>query len=360
MTEHVAAGLTALGWDAGWAAAYEPHEHADTSAARVAAVDRGAAHLLGPDGPVRATFGGVLLAEMAHDGAAGPCSGDWAVVRSWPDDRTTIEALLPRRTAFLRASSSGESAAQVLAANVDLVLVTVSLAVEPNLGRIERLVAQAWESGAQPVVVLTKSDLVGDGDLIAADVALSAPGVHVLTVSSVNGSGLDVLRALASPGRTLALLGQSGVGKSTLVNALVGDEVVRVSDIGANGKGRHTTVRRELVPMPGGALLLDTPGLRGIGVVDLDGGLQRAFPEIEALAELCRFGDCSHVSEPGCAVLAAVDSGEVSERRLQSWRKLVREARWMAGRTDARVRSEERKKWIALTKSVRQAGVIRP
>ena len=350
-------GLLALGWDAAWAAEFATCAPDDAIPARVAAVDRGALDVLTADGSSRATLGGALLADLAHDPVRGPCSGDWAVLREWPDDRVTVDALLPRRSAFVRASASGESSAQVLAANVDLVLVTVSLAVEPNLGRVERL---AWESGAQPVIVLTKADLVTDADLIASDVALSAPGVDVLIVSSVSGAGLDGLRALASVGRTLALLGQSGVGKSTLVNALIGAEVVRVADIGARGKGRHTTVRRELVPMPGGALLLDTPGLRGIGVVDLDEGLQRAFPEIELLAQECRFADCSHASEPGCAVIAAAESGEISARRLESWRKLGREALWMASRSDARLRAEQRKKWIALSKSVRQSGVIRP
>ena len=355
-----APALVALGWDAAWAAEFAAHPYDDVEPARVAAVDRGAVDLLTADGSCRATFGGALLADLANDPMRGPCSGDWAVLRSWPDDRVTVEALLPRRTAFVRASASGESSAQVLAANVDLVLVAVSLAVEPNLGRVERMVAQAWESGAQPVVVLTKSDLVSDADLIASDVALSAPGVDVLVVSSVTGAGLDALLALARPGRTLALLGQSGVGKSTLVNALVGADVVSVAPIGARGKGRHTTVRRELLAMPGGALLLDTPGLRGIGVVDLEEGLQRAFPEIEALADQCHFGDCSHASEPGCAVLAAAETGEISPRRLESWRKLGREALWMASRSDARLRAEQRKKYIALSKSVRQSGSIRP
>lgn len=352
--------LPLLGWDAAWAALFEPFDEDGCVPARVTAVDRCAVDVLTETGPSRATFGGDLLAEMAHDSVNGPCSGDWAVLRHWPDDRVTVETLLPRRTAFLRASASGESSAQVLAANVDLVLVTVSLAIEPNLGRVERLVAQAWESGAQPVVVLTKADLVTDAELIASDVALSAPGVDVLVVSSVTGQGLEALRSLASPGRTLALLGQSGVGKSTLVNALIGAEVVRISELGSRGKGRHTTVRRELVPMPGGALLLDTPGLRGIGVVDLDEGLQRAFPEIESLVEQCRFGDCAHDQEPGCAIVAAAEAGDITERRLESWRKLGREARWLASRTDARLRAEDRRKWIAIHKSVRQSGVIRP
>ena len=352
--------LARLGWDDGWAADFEAHEQRGLTAERVVAVDRGAVDLMGADGQARATLGGDVLAALALDPIAGPCSGDWGGLARWPDGRTTLEVLLPRRTAVVRAAASGESRGQVLAANVDDVLVTVSLDAEPNLGRVERLVTLAWESGAQPVIVLTKADLVGDAEYIAADVSATAPGVAVLVVSAVTGEGMDRLAELACPGRTLALLGQSGVGKSTLVNALSGQKSVLVSDIGARGKGRHTTVRRELVPLPGGAMLLDTPGLRGVGVLEASEGLDKAFPEIEELAEQCRFADCSHDSETGCAVRLAVEDGTLAERRLESWRRLVREARWMATRGDARARNQARRKWVNLTKANRKTGDVRP
>ena len=352
--------LARLGWDGGWAVDFEAYQTRGLTPVRVVAVDRGAVDLMGAHGQARATLGGDVLAALAQDLMAGPCSGDWGGLARWPDGRSTLEVLLPRRTAVVRAAATGESRGQVLAANVDDVRVTVSLDAEPNLGRVERLVTLAWESGAQPVIVLTKADLVGDAEFIAADVSAAAPGVTVLVVSAVTGEGLDRLAELASPGRTLALLGQSGVGKSTLVNALSGQESVLVSDIGARGKGRHTTVRRELVPLPGGALLLDTPGLRGVGVFDVGEGLDKAFPEIEALAEQCRFADCSHDSEPGCAVLLAVEDGTLPERRLESWRRLVREARWIATRGDARARNEARRKWVIMTKANRKTGVVRP
>lgn len=352
-------GLRALGWDDRWAedAATLP---ADLVPARVAAVDRAACDVLAEDGALRVTFGGDLLEAIAEDPVAGPCTGDWALVRRWSDGRDTIESLLPRRTAVVRASASRTSHGQVLAANVDVVLVVAALSVEPDLGRIERLLALAWESGAQPAVVLTKADLVTDAADVAADVAGAAPGVPVLVVSAVTGEGMRELADLAGPGRTLALLGQSGVGKSTLVNALLGTDRQAVSDIGAVGKGRHTTVRRELVALPSGGLLIDTPGLRGVGLVDVEEGLEQVFQDIEGLAAHCRFGDCSHTAEPGCAVLAAVADGELPVRRLESWRKLGREARWMAGRTDARIRLAEKAKWKAIHKSARQAGVVRP
>jgi ribosome biogenesis GTPase len=351
--------LRVLGWDDRWAEAASAFP-VDLVPARVVAVDRAACDVLAERGVLRVTFGGELLEEIAEDPVAGPCTGDWALVRHWPDDRETVERLLPRRTAVVRASASRTSFGQVLAANVDVVVVVASLSVEPDLGRIERLLALAWESGAQPAVVLAKADLVTDAADIAADVAGVAPGVPVLVVSAVSGEGMSQLADLAGPGRTLALLGQSGVGKSTLVNALLGTDRQAVSDIGAVGKGRHTTVRRELVALPGGGLLIDTPGLRGVGLMDVEEGLEQVFQDIEALAARCRFSDCSHATEPGCAVLVAVDEGELPVRRLESWRKLGREARWMAGRTDARIRLAEKARWKAIHKSVRQAGVIRP
>ena len=355
--------LLDIGWDEGWAASYAAIGEALAAACepvRVVGVDRGAVDLIGADGAARATFGGDVLDAMSQDPSTAPCAGDWGALRTWPDGRVTLEAVLSRRTAFRRAVAGRESYEQVLAANADEALVVVSLAMEPDLRRLERLVALAWDSGAQPVVVLTKADLAPDADLLAEDVAAAAPGCDVLVVSVVSGRGLDGLRDRAAGGRTLALLGQSGVGKSTLVNALVGAQVLAVAAVGVTGKGRHTTVRRELVPLPGGGLLLDTPGLRSVGLGLVEEGLERAFPDVEELAGLCRFADCAHDGEPGCAVLGAVESGELPLRRLESWRHLQREAAWAARRTDLRLRSQERRKWVAITKSMRRDGVVRP
>jgi ribosome biogenesis GTPase / thiamine phosphate phosphatase len=355
--------LADLGWDAGWDAAWaelDPAVAAACAQVRVVGVDRGAVDLLGAHGAARATLGGDVLDAMAGDPSTAPCAGDWAALRHWPDGRTTVEAVLPRRTAFRRAVADRASYEQVLAANADEALVVVSLSVEPDLRRLERLVALAWDSGAQPVVVLTKADLVTDAELIAEDAAGAAPGVDVLVVSAVSGDGMAELAARAEGGRTLALLGQSGVGKSTLVNALVGAQVLAVASVGVRGKGRHTTVRRELVPLPGGGMLLDTPGLRSVGLGLVDEGLELAFADVEELAALCRFNDCGHDGEPGCAVTAAVEAGELPLRRLESWRHLQREAAWMARRSDARLRAQERKKWTAVYRSLRRDGVVRP
>ena len=353
--------LSSLGWDDGRATEFIPYDDAHVPA-RVSRVDRGACDAIGADGPLRLTFSGALLSAAVADPVSTPCVGDWVAARTWTDGRVTAEAVLPRRTAFVRASvSPGTSHGQVLAANVDLAVVVEGLHPEPDLGRIERFLALAWESGATPLVVLTKADLVPDAADVRADVALAAPGVDVLVVSAETGEGMDELSAYAEEdGRTLALLGPSGAGKSTLTNALAGATVMATRELRADGKGRHTTAHRELVVLPGGGLVVDTPGLRSVGLTDVSESLDLVFAEVEALSERCRFADCAHDTEPGCAVKAALESGELPERRWQSYLKLAREARWMAMRHDARLRSEERSRWKRIHKEVRAAGRTRP
>jgi ribosome biogenesis GTPase / thiamine phosphate phosphatase len=223
--------------------------------------------------------------------------------------------------------------------------------------KLERMLAVAWQSGAAPLVLLTKSDIATDAADVASDVASAAPGVDVLTCSSVTGDGLHDLRELLGAGTTLALLGSSGAGKSSLVNALVGADVLTTKQIRDDGRGRHTSVRRELVLLPdGGGAVIDTPGLRGVGLFDADEGLAATFADIEELATQCRFSDCRHESEPDCAVLAAIDAGTLPARRLESWRKLLREQAWMAARKDARLRAEQLKVWKQRTKASRSAA----
>ena len=359
--------LTSLGWDDQLSSAFEQHDQradscpGELAPARVTRVDRGSCDALAAHGPLRATFSGGLLAAGPADPVSAPCVGDWITVRRWPDGRVTADSVLPRRTAFVRAAvTPGVSHGQVLAANVDVAVVVEGLHPEPDLGRIERFLALAWESGASPLVVLTKADLVPDPDGMRAEVAAAAPGVEVLAVSATTGAGLADLEPYAVAGRTLAFLGPSGAGKSTLTNALAGATLMVTRELRADGKGRHTTVHRELVVLPGGALVVDTPGLRSVGLTDVAESLELVFAEVEALADQCKFGNCVHESEPGCAVLAAVESGELPERRLQSYRKLLRETRWMAMRHDARLRAEERSRWKRIHKEVRASGRIRP
>lgn len=301
----------------------------------------------------RASWGSELLDGVATDALAAPCTGDWAMVREWPDGPTTVEAVLPRRTAIVRAAVAGTSQGQLLAANVDVAAVVVALHPEPNLGRLERLLALGWESGAQPLVVLTKADLVGDAHQVAEDVLAAAPGAWVICSSTITGEGIEAVRDTLAGRATMALLGVSGHGKSSLTNALMGEEVLTVRAIRGDGKGRHTSVRRELLMLPTGGVVIDTPGLRGVGVQAAASGLTATFPDIAALAEQCRFTNCRHDGEPGCAVRAAVASGALAVRRLDSWRKLQREVAWMAARSDARLRAEQQKKWKQLSKQNR-------
>src|SRR5262245_34048130 len=317
--------LASLGWDAAFASAYRRHDRHDQHPARVARVDRGVCTALAADGAERVTLGGPLLVLAGRDPVQMPCTGDWVVVRDWPDRRSTIEAVLPRRTQVIRAAAGRRAVAQALAANLDVAAVVEPLDPEPDPARVERLLALAWESGARPVVVLTKADLVADPAAVAAQIGDVAPGVEVLPVDARTPEGLAALRALAGPGRTVGLLGPSGAGKSTIVNGLVGAPVMVTQGRRADGRGRHTTTFRSLVPLPGGGAVLDTPGMREIGLESGAAGLDLVFAEIDQLATACRFQDCQHRQEPGCAIQSALAAGELPMRRYQSWLKLHRE-----------------------------------
>ncbi|MEU0403215.1 ribosome small subunit-dependent GTPase A [Streptomyces sp. NPDC006197] len=337
--------LAVYGWDEGWEAEFVPYAAQGLVPGRVVRVDRGQCDVATAEGVVRADTAFVT----PHDPLRVVCTGDWAAVDpEGVNDPRYVRACLPRRTAFARSTSSKRSEGQILAANVDHAVITVSLAVELDLGRIERFLALAWESGAQPTVVLSKADLVPDPvglSYLVEDVETVAPGVQVLPLSSTTGEGLDVLAATVAGGTTV-LLGVSGAGKSTLANALVGDDVMDVQAArDVDGKGRHTTTTRNLFVLPGGGVLIDTPGLRGVGLWDAEAGVGQVFSEIEELAGDCRFHDCAHESEPGCAVAAAIEDGSLPVRRLESYRKLIRENRRIVAKTDARVRSEMLKEW---------------
>ncbi|MEU6331221.1 ribosome small subunit-dependent GTPase A [Streptomyces sp. NPDC047049] len=345
--------LTAHGWDDGFAESFTPYAGQGFVPGRIVRVDRGRVDVVVPEGDgVRTVLADTALVATS-DPMRVPCTGDWAVIdleNGLTGDHLdgVVRALLPRRTAFLRSASSKRSEGQILAANVDHAVIAVSSADALDLGRIERFVSLAWEGGAQPLVVLTKADLAGGPDTVAhlvADAESAAPGVQVLAVSSATGDGIDVLSAVLAGG-TSVLLGQSGAGKSTLANALLGEEVQLVQAIrDRDGKGRHTTTTRDLRALPCGGVLIDTPGLRGVGMWDAGAGLARTFSDVESLAEGCRFHDCAHEAEPGCAVQEAVETGELPVRRLESYRKLLRENQRIVAKTDARLRAELRRDW---------------
>jgi ribosome biogenesis GTPase / thiamine phosphate phosphatase len=321
---------------------FERHAGEGLAPARVVRTDRGSALV--------ATAAGVLRAETAaglRKSAAGPADlpavGDWVGVRlPGGVGLSQIDTVLERASAITRGDPGKGSDVQVLAANVDTVLVVHPIVEPPNLRRIERELSLAWDSGATPVVVLTKADLsaaAGEARTAVESVALE---VDVLAVNALTAEGVEPLFAYISDHRTAVLIGPSGVGKSTLINTLLGEQrqktrEVRVSD----GTGRHTTVARELFQMPGGGILIDTPGLRALGLTGSADGISSVFPEIGAFARSCRFRDCTHVDEPGCAVRAAVESGELAPERLASYLTLVAEAHLAATKTDARIRAQE-------------------
>ena len=347
--------LEELGYSPRWQALFEPHLARSLTPARVIRSDRGSALIATPAGVVRAKLSARLL-KSARGPADLPAVGDWVAALAPEDlDAPLIEVVLERASAITRGEAGKTSDVQVLAANIDTVFVVHPIAGPPNLRRIERELSAAWESGAAPVVVLTKADLSADPEAARRAVASVAPGSDVLAMNALTGEGVAPLLAYVSGHRTAVLIGPSGAGKSTLVNALLGEQrqatrEVRVSD----GRGRHATVARELIQLPGDGVLIDTPGLREFGLTGSEEGITATFPDIESASRSCRFRDCAHTDEPGCAVRTAVESGMLPPERLASYHKLVREAHVATKKTDVRVRAEENRKWKIIRKAARE------
>jgi ribosome biogenesis GTPase len=360
-TEHaaIAAPLADLGWDPGWATAFLPHDAAGWVPARVLAAHRDAWILATPDGDRDSVISGRLRHE-ALGPADLPAVGDWvAVAAADGGGPVVIQAVLPRRSAFHRSAGEERNAGhlraeQVLAANVDVALVVAGLDGDFNLRRLERYLAVAWSGGTTPVILLNKADLAADLEGFRVAAESIAPGVEVRTVSALTGDGVEALAAThLGRGRTAVVLGSSGVGKSTLLNSLLGAERQRTGGVREDdSKGRHTTTHRELVRLPGGALLIDTPGIRSLGVAGAADGIDDTFAEIAALASACRFADCAHDREPGCAVRTALDDGTLSRERFDSHRKLEREAARVARAADPLLRAAERRRWRVIHASV--------
>lgn len=346
--------LKLWGWSETRQAQFESHARAGLQPGRIVAAHRSLYEV--------AAAGGLLSAHVSgrhrHE-ALGPedfpAVGDWVALQHEPGaERGVIQHVLPRWSRFARSAVGAPGTAQVVAANVDTVFLVAALNRDFNLRRLERYVAAAWESGAQPVVVLSKADLCDDPEALLESARAIAPGVNVHGVSSTAMTGLEALAPYLAPGKTVALLGSSGAGKSTMLNALAGRVVMETGAIRTNDdRGRHTTTRRELVALPSGGLLIDTPGMRELGLLDAAEGVAQAFEDVAGLAADCRFHDCRHDSEPGCAVQLAVAEGSLTPERLASYTKLQREAAYQARRIDAQARLAEQARWKSIHKAQR-------
>jgi ribosome biogenesis GTPase len=346
--------MSALGWSPSRAAEFEAYAADGLAPARVAAQHRGAYVVYAEGGERPAEVAG-RLRHAAATAADLPAVGDWVAVEDGPSaSAATVHAVLERATVFARKAAGEATSEQVVASNVDVVCVVSAFGEDLNLRRLERYLASGWESGAQPVIVLNKSDLAEDIAVLVAEVEAVAFGVPVHVVSCVDGEGVEELEAYPIGGRTVALLGSSGVGKSSLLNCLLGRERQDVQGLRGDGKGRHTTTYRELVPLPGGGLVLDTPGMRELGLWDAGEGLDETFADLVELAASCRFSDCAHDTEPGCAVRVAIAEGLLAEERLESYRKLQRELRHLELKADPRARSEARRERRRFARSLRK------
>ncbi len=340
--------LEQLGFSDFFAAQANEHAARGWIPARVSAASQSRFHLLGCSAPL-AELSGRLRHELS--GLERPNTGDWVLLEI-QDDRATIQSVLPRRTALTRRAVRG-GGEQLVAANVDVFFIVTSANQDFSPRRLERYVTAVWDSGARPVVVLNKVDLTPDPEEYLGEMEAAAPGVDVLCLSALDGTGVEALESLLQAGLTFGFIGSSGVGKSSLVNRLQGQATQAVAEIRDDGTGRHATTRRELVPLDNGSVLVDTPGMREFGVVADEASLEAAFADIAELSARCRFHDCKHEAEPGCAVLAAEQSGELPEQRLRSYRKLLREAAAFERRQSPQQQSNAKRHWKTINKQMR-------
>ncbi len=348
--------------DLGWGPFFQQQlntTETDTLPARVVEEMKGAYRVYCEDGLLTATVSGRLRHEALTRDAL-PATGDWVLVSAVAGEANAIvHRVLGRRTKLSRKVAGERTEEQVLAANVDAVFVVAALNRDLNPRRIERYLTVAWESGARPVVVLNKADLRHDVPDVVGETESLAPGLPVLPTSTLTGQGVDELRTQLIPGETGVFVGSSGVGKSSLLNCLLGNSTQVVRDIRTDGKGRHTTTSRQLFVIPGGGVVIDTPGLRELTIWDAEAGLDRAFADVDAFAKECAFRDCRHSGEPGCAVREAIEGGDLPEERFASYRKLEREIDFMARRQDRALELADRKRWKQIQKQNRERMRLR-
>lgn len=348
--------LEQLGWDDFFAQAFAPHAAAGCLPARVTLELKGYFEVTAESGARLGECAG-KFAHGTRTAADYPAIGDWVAITPLPGDdtRATIHAILPRRTKFSRKAAGEQEVEQVVAANVDTVFLVTGLDGNYKLHRTERYLAAAWASGAEPVILLNKADLNDDTAAIVAELGVAGRGVPVHVVSAQTRRGLKALAPYLRPGRTIALLGSSGVGKSTLINRLVGDAIQDTQDVReADNKGRHTTTQRELIVAPAGFIVIDTPGMRELSPWDAVAGIDAAFGDVTAVAGRCKFRDCAHAGEPGCAVQAALADGSLDSGRWQAYQRMQRASAYEVRRVDPEARQQHRKQWKKLIKDYRQ------
>jgi ribosome biogenesis GTPase len=347
--------ITLWGWNSYFEAFWRGGEWRNALPARVIAQQRKFWRVAGEFGECWAEASGKLRLA-ADEGADWPAVGDWVVVeRHGADTAALIQEVLPRRSKFVRKSAGKKMEEQVIAANVDTALLVSALDGDFNPRRVERYLAQCWESGARPVIVLNKADVCEDARGKAVEMERVAISTAVCVLSARTGQGFGALEEFLRPGQTVVLLGSSGVGKSTIANRLLGQAVQEVRPIReSDSRGRHTTTTRELFILAGGALLMDTPGLREMQLWDAERGVAQTFADIDALAGQCRFGDCRHEGEPGCAVMAAVSGGALDAARVENRRKLLREQEFLRRKIDPEARQDQKEQWKLLHRAQRQ------
>ena len=348
--------LAQLGWNDAFAAAFAPHAAAGCEPARVTLELKGFFEVTGESGARLGECAGRFIRET-RTAADYPAIGDWVAITPQPGDdtRALIHAVLPRRTRFSRKAAGEQSVEQVVAANVDTVFLVTALDGNYNLHRTERYLAAAWASGAEPVILLNKADLNDDTEAIRAELAVAGRGVPVHVVSAQTRRGLKGLAPWLRPGRTVALLGSSGVGKSTLINRLVGEHLQDTQEVReADHKGRHTTTQRELIVTPSGVIVIDTPGMRELQPWDAAADIDAAFGDVTAVTARCKFRDCTHTVEPGCAVQAALADRSLDPARWSAWQRMQRAAAHQVRRVNPEARQVHRKHWKKLIKDYRQ------